>query len=29
MITELSQTITRREPRLTLHGLRLVYEKNR
>lgn len=29
VITELSQTITRREPRLTLHGLRLVYEKNR
>ena len=29
VIAELSQTITRREPRLTLHGLRLVYEKNR
>lgn len=29
MITELSQTITRRESRLTLHGLRLIYEKNR
>lgn len=29
VIAELSQTITRREPRLTLHGLRLVHEKNR
>lgn len=29
MIAGLSQTITRREPRLTLHGLRLVHEKNR
>lgn len=29
MISELSQTITRREPRLTLLGLRLVHEKNR
>lgn len=29
LIAELSQTITMREPRLTLHGLRLVYEKNR
>ena len=29
VIAGLSQTITRREPRLTLHGLRLVHEKNR
>lgn len=29
MIAELSQTITLREPRLTLRGLRLVYEKNK
>lgn len=28
LISDLSQTITRREPRLTLHGLRLIYEKN-
>ena len=28
MIADLSQTITHREPRLTLYGLRLVYEKN-
>ncbi len=29
MIAELSQTITHHEPRLTLYGLRLVYEKNK
>lgn len=29
MISEFSKTITRREPRLTLFGLRLVYEKNK
>lgn len=29
MISELSETITLRDPRLTLHGLRLVYEKNK
>ena len=29
MIAELSQTITHREPHLTLKGLQLVYEKNR
>lgn len=29
MIAALSKTITRREPRLTLFGLRLVYEKNK
>jgi type III pantothenate kinase len=28
LITDISQTITRREPRLTLYGLKLVYEKN-
>ena len=29
VISELSQMVTRREPRLTLHGLRLIHERNR
>ena len=29
LIADISQTITRREPRLTLYGLKIVYEKNR
>lgn len=29
MISELSETITLREPRLTLRGLQLIYEKNK
>jgi type III pantothenate kinase len=28
LITPLSTTITHHEPWLTLHGLRLIYEKN-
>jgi type III pantothenate kinase len=28
LITPLSSTITQHQPLLTLHGLRLVYEKN-
>jgi hypothetical protein len=28
LITPLSSTIARHEPWLTLHGLRLIYEKN-
>jgi type III pantothenate kinase len=28
LITPLSETITHHEPWLTLHGLRLIYEKN-